>query len=147
MITPSTVRVHAWVLTLPGIMDFREKPDHQRCVAIVTRAALKEMRFPGVLCIVLPVATGLAARFVGEATNRPLLGAQVRASPRPHNPVLHAPAAAHADRPLQPDHRTTAHCDPQKRAQPMRSQQGLSGRSIYSRFGECADSADRCPKA
>jgi len=85
-------------------MDFREKPDHQRCVAIVTRAALKEMRFPGVLCIVLPVATGLAARFVGEATNRPLLGAQVQASPRPHNPVLRAPAAAHADRPLQPDH-------------------------------------------
>jgi hypothetical protein len=76
------------VLTLPGIMDFREKPDHQRCVAIVTRAALKEMRFPGVLCIVLPVATGLAARFVGEATNRPLLGAQARASPRPHNSVL-----------------------------------------------------------
>jgi len=63
----------------PGIMDFREKPDHQRCVAIVTRAALKEMRFPGVLCIVLPVATGLAARFVGEATNRPLLGAQALA--------------------------------------------------------------------
>ncbi len=88
MITLSTVRVHAWVLTLPGIMDFREKPDHQRCVAIVTRAALKEMRFPGVLCIVLPVATGLAARFVGEATNRPLLGAQARASPRPHNSVL-----------------------------------------------------------
>ena len=64
----------------PDIMIFKAKPDYERCVALVTDAALKEMMFPGAVCVVTPVLVGLVFRFVGEATKRPLLGAEVLAS-------------------------------------------------------------------
>jgi len=64
----------------PGIMEYKVKPDYDRCVALVTNASLREMRFPGFVCVATPIFVGLIFRFVGEATNRPLLGAQVLAS-------------------------------------------------------------------
>merc|ERR1711871_1725909 len=64
----------------PEIMDFKVLPDYQRCVAIVTEAALGEMRVPGVLAVIMPVTTGLIFRYIGDATGRPLLGAEVLAS-------------------------------------------------------------------
>merc|ERR1740124_1814517 len=64
----------------PGIMTYKSKPDYERCVALVTNAALKEMRFPGFVCIATPVFVGLVFRFVGESSYRPLLGAEVLAS-------------------------------------------------------------------
>lgn len=64
----------------PGIMTYKSKPDYERCVALVTNAALKEMRFPGFVCIATPVFVGLVFRFVGESSDRPLLGAEVLAS-------------------------------------------------------------------
>jgi H+-translocating diphosphatase len=64
----------------PDIMIYKAKPDYERCVALVTNAALKEMMFPGAVCVVTPVMVGLLFRFVGEATKRPLLGAEVLAS-------------------------------------------------------------------
>ena len=63
----------------PGIMDFKEKPDYHRCVAIVTDAALIEMRWPGFLAVFMPVSTGLLFRWIGDNTGRPLLGAEVLA--------------------------------------------------------------------
>lgn len=54
--------------------------DYERCVALVTKAALKEMRIPGLLCVMTPILVGLTFRFVGERTNRPLLGAEVLAA-------------------------------------------------------------------
>jgi inorganic pyrophosphatase len=38
------------------------------------------MRFPGILCVATPILVGITFRFVGEYTNRPLLGAEVLAS-------------------------------------------------------------------
>eukprot|EP00591_Stephanopyxis_turris_P008500 CAMPEP_0195517064 /NCGR_PEP_ID=MMETSP0794_2-20130614/9541_1 /TAXON_ID=515487 /ORGANISM="Stephanopyxis turris, Strain CCMP 815" /LENGTH=836 /DNA_ID=CAMNT_0040645807 /DNA_START=216 /DNA_END=2726 /DNA_ORIENTATION=+ len=64
----------------PDIMTYKVKPDYERCVALVTKAALKEMQFPGLVCVATPICVGLLFRFVGEATNRPLLGAEVLAS-------------------------------------------------------------------
>lgn len=61
-------------------MVYKAKPDYERCVALVTRAALREMRTPGLICVVTPVLVGLTFRFVGEQTNRPLLGAEVLAA-------------------------------------------------------------------
>jgi len=61
-------------------MEYKVKPDYDRCVALVTNASLREMRFPGFVCVATPIFVGLIFRFVGEATNRPLLGAQVLAS-------------------------------------------------------------------
>ncbi len=39
----------------PGIMEYKEKPDYGRCVAIVTKAAQKELLGPGILSIVSPI--------------------------------------------------------------------------------------------
>ena len=64
----------------PDIMTYKVKPDYERCVALVTAASLKEMQYPGLVCVVTPVLVGLTFRFVGEQTNRPLLGAEVLAS-------------------------------------------------------------------
>merc|ERR1712127_732742 len=61
-------------------MTYRVKPDYERCVSLVTKAALREMRFPGLVCVLTPVTVGLIFRLVGEATDRPLLGAEVLAA-------------------------------------------------------------------
>ena len=42
-----------------GILEGTEKPNYSRCVEISTHAALREMILPGILAIVVPLATGL----------------------------------------------------------------------------------------
>jgi inorganic pyrophosphatase len=64
----------------PEIMEYKAKPDYERCVGLVTQAALREMRFPGLVCVATPVIVGLIFRFVGEYTSRALLGAEVLAA-------------------------------------------------------------------
>lgn len=44
---------------IDGIMDGTGKPDYDRCVAISTKAALREMILPGVLAVIIPVTAGL----------------------------------------------------------------------------------------
>ncbi|KAF0683416.1 Aste57867_24540 [Aphanomyces stellatus] len=63
----------------PGIMAGTQKPDYRTCVALVTKAALKQMRLPGLLAVLMPVAVGLVFRVVGAYQNKPLLGAEVLA--------------------------------------------------------------------
>ncbi|KAH9668094.1 Pyrophosphate-energized membrane proton pump 2 [Citrus sinensis] len=53
----------------PGIMEYKEKPDYARCVAIVASASLREMIKPGALAIISPLVIGHA-----------LLGAKVVAA-------------------------------------------------------------------
>ncbi|XP_072987741.1 pyrophosphate-energized membrane proton pump 3 [Typha latifolia] len=64
----------------PGIMDYKEKPDYGRCVAIVASASLREMIKPGALAIISPIAVGVLFRILGYFTGQPLLGAKVVAS-------------------------------------------------------------------
>lgn len=64
----------------PGIMDYKEKPDYGRCVAIVASASLREMIKPGALAIVSPIVVGFLFRILGYYTGHPLLGAKVVAS-------------------------------------------------------------------
>ncbi|KAB1218236.1 Pyrophosphate-energized membrane proton pump 3 [Morella rubra] len=64
----------------PGIMDYKEKPDYGRCVAIVASASLREMKKPGALAIVSPIVVGFLFRILGYYTGRPLLGAKVVAA-------------------------------------------------------------------
>lgn len=42
----------------PGILEYKEKPDYEKCVRISTEAALKEMILPALLAIVTPLAVG-----------------------------------------------------------------------------------------
>ena len=42
----------------PGILKGEVKPDYKKCVGISTNAALKEMVLPGILAIIVPLATG-----------------------------------------------------------------------------------------
>ncbi|KAI3977832.1 hypothetical protein MKX01_036672 [Papaver californicum] len=64
----------------PGIMEYKEKPDYGRCVAIVASASLREMIKPGALAIISPIAVGFVFRWLGHFTGHPLLGAKVVAS-------------------------------------------------------------------
>ncbi|MEM0504659.1 MAG: sodium/proton-translocating pyrophosphatase, partial [Sulfolobales archaeon] len=42
----------------PGIMEFKEKPDYGRVVAIVTSAAIKKLIIPGAIAIISPLIVG-----------------------------------------------------------------------------------------
>ena len=43
---------------IPGIMEGTGRPDYARCVDISTRGALKEMVIPGLMAVLVPIATG-----------------------------------------------------------------------------------------
>lgn len=43
---------------IPGIMEGKAKPDYARCVDISTGAALREMIIPGLMAVIVPIATG-----------------------------------------------------------------------------------------
>ncbi|PIQ77272.1 sodium-translocating pyrophosphatase [Candidatus Peregrinibacteria bacterium CG11_big_fil_rev_8_21_14_0_20_46_8] len=44
---------------IKGIMEYKAQPDYGKCVDIVTKAALKEMIFPGLLAVLSPLIIGL----------------------------------------------------------------------------------------
>jgi len=44
---------------IPGILEGKGRPDYGTCVAISTKAALKEMIVPGVMAVVAPLAVGI----------------------------------------------------------------------------------------
>ncbi len=43
----------------PGIMAGTQKPDYKSCVAISTKAALKEMLIPGIMAVAAPILVGV----------------------------------------------------------------------------------------
>lgn len=53
-----------------------------RFAVILSQAALTEMRFPGILCVGMPVTTGLIFRWVGSLKEEPMLGAEVSSNSR-----------------------------------------------------------------
>lgn len=53
---------------IPGIMDFKARPDYARCVDIVTKGAIQEMVIPALLPVLIPVAIALIGKFFLNAT-------------------------------------------------------------------------------
>jgi K(+)-stimulated pyrophosphate-energized sodium pump len=53
------VEVRRQFREMPGIMDYSQRPDYARVVDITTRAALREMVFPGVVAVATPIIVGL----------------------------------------------------------------------------------------
>ena len=43
---------------IPGIMDYTAKPEYEKCVAISTKASLREMMMPGAIALITPVIVG-----------------------------------------------------------------------------------------
>src|SRR6185436_18034320 len=55
---------------IPGIMEGTGKPEYAKCVAISTKAALREMMLPGVLTIGFPIAIVLLGKLVYSDNNQ-----------------------------------------------------------------------------
>jgi len=43
---------------IPGIMEYKAKPEYEKCVAISTKASLREMIAPGAIALITPVIVG-----------------------------------------------------------------------------------------
>ena len=53
------VEVRRQFREMPGIMDYTQRPDYARVVDITTRAALREMIWPGLVAVGTPIVVGL----------------------------------------------------------------------------------------
>jgi K(+)-stimulated pyrophosphate-energized sodium pump len=45
---------------IPGIMEYKARPEYEKCVAISTKASLREMMLPGAIALITPVLVGFA---------------------------------------------------------------------------------------
>jgi K(+)-stimulated pyrophosphate-energized sodium pump len=43
---------------IPGIMEYKAKPEYEKCVAISTKASLREMMLPGAIALIVPIIVG-----------------------------------------------------------------------------------------
>jgi K(+)-stimulated pyrophosphate-energized sodium pump len=43
---------------IPGIMEYKAKPEYEKCVAISTKASIREMMLPGAIALITPVVIG-----------------------------------------------------------------------------------------
>jgi K(+)-stimulated pyrophosphate-energized sodium pump len=43
---------------IPGIMEYKAKPEYEKCVAISTKASIREMMLPGGIALITPVMVG-----------------------------------------------------------------------------------------
>lgn len=43
---------------IPGIMEYKAKPEYEKCVAISTQASIREMIAPGAIALIVPVVVG-----------------------------------------------------------------------------------------
>lgn len=45
---------------IPGIMEYKAKPEYEKCVAISTQASIREMILPGAIALIVPLIVGFA---------------------------------------------------------------------------------------
>jgi K(+)-stimulated pyrophosphate-energized sodium pump len=43
---------------IPGIMEYKAKPEYEKCVAISTKASIREMIAPGAIALIVPILIG-----------------------------------------------------------------------------------------
>ncbi len=60
---------------IPGIMEYKAKPEYEKCVAISTNASIREMIAPGAIALIVPIVIGFA--FGAEVLGGMLAGVTV----------------------------------------------------------------------
>jgi K(+)-stimulated pyrophosphate-energized sodium pump len=60
---------------IPGIMEYKAKPEYEKCVAISTKASIREMMLPGAIALLAPIIVGFGFKgiFV-DASSAEMLG-------------------------------------------------------------------------
>lgn len=43
---------------IPGIMEYKARPEYEKCVAISTKASIREMMLPGAIALITPIVIG-----------------------------------------------------------------------------------------
>lgn len=60
---------------IPGIMEYKAKPEYEKCVAISTRASIREMLLPGAIALLVPVLVGFGFKGVfAQVSSAEILG-------------------------------------------------------------------------
>jgi len=63
------VEVRRQFKEIPGIMEYKAKPEYGKCVEISTRASIREMMLPGAIALVAPVLVGFGFQGVFDSTS------------------------------------------------------------------------------
>ncbi len=60
---------------IPGIMEYKAKPEYDKCVEISTKASIREMMLPGAIALITPVLVGFGFKGVfPETSSAEMLG-------------------------------------------------------------------------
>ncbi|WP_417589112.1 sodium-translocating pyrophosphatase [Owenweeksia hongkongensis] len=60
---------------IPGIMEYKAKPEYEKCVEISTKASIREMMLPGAIALITPVLVGFGFKDVfPETSSAEMLG-------------------------------------------------------------------------
>ncbi len=60
---------------IPGIMEYKNKPEYEKCVAISTKASIREMMLPGAIALLTPVLVGFGFKGVfADTSSAEMLG-------------------------------------------------------------------------
>lgn len=60
---------------IPGIMEYKAKPEYEKCVAISTKASIREMLLPGAIALLVPILVGFGFKGVfKDASSAEMLG-------------------------------------------------------------------------
>jgi K(+)-stimulated pyrophosphate-energized sodium pump len=54
---------------IPGIMEYKAKPEYEKCVQISTKASIREMILPGSIALIVPILVGFGLKDVFPGTS------------------------------------------------------------------------------
>lgn len=54
---------------IPGIMEYKAKPEYEKCVEISTKASIREMILPGAIALIVPILVGFGFKDVFPTTS------------------------------------------------------------------------------